>query len=50
MLDSLEVVGDFPFRLPEVVGVLHAQPDARTVAQELAKAQGDIRRDRFGLV
>ena len=50
MLDGLEIVGDFPFSLPEVVSVLHAQPDTGTVAQELAQTQGDIRRNRFGLV
>jgi hypothetical protein len=39
----------FAFRVPRVVGCLHAHPNSRTIPEQLAKTNSNARRNRLAL-
>ena len=46
--DKLQLVGELLVGLPQIVALLHPQPQARAVAAELAETEGHLRGDAVG--
>src|SRR6266550_6467200 len=47
---SLDLVGQFAFRIPSIICALHSRPDPSTIAEQLTEPDGDGRGNRFALV
>ena len=47
---SLDLVGQFAFRIPSIICALHSRPDSSAIAEQLTEPDGDGRGNRFALV